>query len=394
MRVSDLLVREPFGSILEKTLSAYWSETLGRAVEVFWGEGDHGEQEWRGNTHLNFFCTPDVKPNCFGNIVREFSHAQAWWRRGLQAAYVRAAVAPPLREWLSQVRFRVSAPIPDADQQLVIGGRNRFRIIHPLAGESIVIAKAGFPRLGFDREVAAREGYASAVAPRFLGMRANGMAFAEAYFVGTPTNRLPKALATQARQEASKRLVDKVHRPSLCSVGMAEYLEQLVDSIAVFSDAVGAQARPLVDWAQRRCGSAPLGVALTHGDFQNGNILVAEHDLRIIDWETATERSQLYDLATLSADIRLAPDRFEAWRRAVALWLERPAQIPKLLVPIDGRSSLLGHAIVWWLEETVFQLEEARAGFQADTTASDHAAAVGLIRARRHLETVSGGGKE
>jgi hypothetical protein len=301
---------------------------------------------------------------------------------------VRAAVTPPFREWLSQVRFQVSEPIPSANQQLVIGGRNRFRIIHPQAGESVVIAKAGFPRLGFDREVAARKGYASAVAPRFLGTRANGMAFAEQYFVGTPANRLPGALAEQARREATRQLVEAVHRPSLHSVPVAEYLKQLAVSINEFSTAAGAQAQPLANWAVRLCGSAPLGVAMTHGDFQNGNILVKEHDLRMIDWETATERSQLYDLATLFSDIRLAPDRFDSWRRTVAHWLERSANVPESLVPIDGRGSLLGHAAVWWLEEAIFQLEEARAGFQADTVVSDQAVAVGLSRVRQYLETI------
>ncbi len=392
MRVSDLLAREPFGKILENTLSPYWSEISGRAVGVVWVGGNQRDNrglEWRGNARLNFFCTGDVEPACFENIVREFGFARVWWRRGLQAAYVRAAVSPPLREWLSQVRFRVSAPIPDADQQLVIGGRNRFRIIHPQAGESVVIAKAGFPRLGFEREVAARVGYATAVAPQFLGMRANGMAFAEEYYVGTPANRLSPRPAMQARADACSRLIESVHRPSLRVVDMADYLQQLAEAVEGFSIAAGEQAQVLAASVARLCGSAPLGLALTHGDFQNGNILVTGNDLRIIDWETATERSQLYDLATLSADIRLAPDRFNAWRREVAQWLEQPTQEPKLLVPIDGRGSLLGHAVVWWLEESIFRLEEARAGFQTDTAASDQAVAAGLTQARQYLETLS-----
>ncbi|MBK1646837.1 hypothetical protein CKO25_19805 [Thiocapsa imhoffii] len=327
---------------------------------------------------------------CFENIVREFSHARAWWRRGVQAAYVRAAIQPPIRKWLAQVHFRVSRDIPDANQQLLIGGRNRFRIIRPSAGESVVIAKDGFPRQGFRREVAAREGYAKAVAPKFLGIRAHGMAFAEAYFVGTPANRLPSPLASQARHDACQKLVEAVHRPTLRNLLISEYGAQLAVTLSELSSAAGAQAQLLVDWAERVCGSAPIGLALTHGDFQNGNILVTEHDLRIIDWETATERSQLYDLVTLSADIRLAADGFETWRQTVTHWLECPEQVPQLLVPIDGRGSLLGHAVVWWLEEAIFQLEEARTGFQADPVASDQSVATGLSQAHQFLEMLAG----
>lgn len=388
MRVGDLLNREPFGAILEQTLAGYWSQVTGNAVEVSWLDRREGEQEWYGNIYLNFFCTRDADRGCFDNIVREFSYTKAWWRRGLQAAYVRAAVTPVTREWLSQVSFRVSEPIPDARQQMVIGGRNRFRIIHPQAGESVVITKAEFPRLGFYREVTAREGYAQAVAPRFLGMRANGIAFAEEYFVGTPANRLPLLLANQAQQEAIQRLTESVHLPSLRSIVMAEYLDQLAALIKEFSHAAGSQAQLLADWSARRCGAASLGVALSHGDFQDANILVAKHDIRIIDWETATERSQLYDLATLFTGIRLAPDRFAVWRETVEHWLDQPAHVPRLLIPIDGKASLLGYAVAWWLEEVIFQLEEARAGCQSNTVASDEVASVLLGRALQYLKTV------
>ena len=63
--------------------------------------------------------------------------------------------------------------------------------------------------------------------------------------------------------------------------------------------------------------------------------------------------------------------------------------MPGLLIPIDGRGSLLGHAVAWWLEEAIFRLEEARAGFQPYTAASDQTVAAGLGRAQQYLETLS-----
>lgn len=390
MRVSDLLVREPFGAILERTLSSYWSEVCGREISVYWGEGGDGEHEWRGNSYLNFFCTRDVDPRCFDNIVREYSYSRAWWRRGAQSLYVRAAVTPPVRDWLCGNRFRVSAPIPEANQQLVIGGRNRLRILHPGAGQSIVISKHGFPRSGFEREVAARQGFAATVAPRFFGLLANGQAFAEEYFVGTPANRLSDAVAMAARQSACIRLVEEVHRPSLRVVSMTAHLGVLAERIADFSPVAGDQAGRLVDFLADIVGRAPLGLVVTHGDFQNANILVDRKALHIIDWETAAERAQVYDLATLSADIRLARDRFEAWRREIETWLDGAMPVPGLLVPIEGRASLAGHAGVWWLEESVFQLEEARAGFPGDTAVMDQRVARDLSRVLRYLATVFG----
>lgn len=381
MRITYLLDREPFGQILQLTLSAYWGDIYGLPVDVYWNRQSLDCQLWQGNSYLNFFCARDVDVSCFENIIREFSHARSWWCRGVQSGYVRAAISPPFRKWLSQVCFSVSQDIPGATQQLIIGGRNRLRIIHPKVGESVVIAKAGFSRLGFEREIYVRESYARALAPKFLGMRASGMAFAEEYCVGTPANRLPIRRAIQARAEACNRLIEFLHRPTLRIVVIAEHLKQLATNIQTLASDVGVAAQALADLASRISGSAQLGLALTHGDFQNGNILVTEQDLRIIDWETATERSQLYDLATLSVDMRLAPDRFEVWRRQVAKWLDQPSQVPALLVPIDGRRSLLGHVAVWWMEEAVFQLEEVRQGFLVDTTSSDFEVAIGIEQA-------------
>lgn len=389
MRVSDLLNREPFGEVLEQTLASYWSAVTGNLVEVFWGSGSRGSQEWRGNPYLNFFCTSDVERVCFDNIIREFGYARSWWRRGLQAGYVRAAVTPPSRDWLSRLRFRVSVPIQDSGHQIVIGGRNRLRILHPREGESVVIAKVMAPRLEFEREVSVRSGLAAEIAPRYFGVRANGLAFAEEYFVGTPANRLPRSRALWARQEASMRLIEAVHRPSIRCVSIFEYLEQLSGAIKQLSIVAGAEAQALADLAARMSGSESLGVAMTHGDFQQGNILVTENDLRVIDWETATERSQLYDLATLSSGIRLARSRFQTWRRALDLWMKCPAHVPSLLVPAQGKRCLLGHATVWWLEEAIFLLEDARAGFQTDTAASDQVVSADLKQARHYLQTVS-----
>ena len=128
MRISVLLKREPFGLILEKTLSHYWSNLLGSSVRVSWGESSSEKYLWKGNIFLNFFCTYDADQSCFHNIIREYGYSSSYWRRGLQSLYVRAAVTPPFRHYLSQVSFRVSREF-QMPIKLVIGGRNR-RIIH------------------------------------------------------------------------------------------------------------------------------------------------------------------------------------------------------------------------------------------------------------------------
>ena len=127
---------------------------------------------------------------------------------------------------------------------------------------------------------------------------------------------------------------------------------------ANYSYNIACEAMVLVDHLTSCSKSMFLGVTMTHGDFQNANILTNDRDLRVIDWETAMLRSQLYDLATLCSDIRLSDDYFVTWRELVRSWLTDSSDFPDLLVPMDGRLSIVCYSAVWFLEEIVFQLDE------------------------------------
>jgi hypothetical protein len=367
--MSLLLAREPFGAILEKTLGAYWSGRDGESTRVRWGASDPGKQVWQGNVYLNFFCVEGVEHACFDVIVREFGHARSAWRRGLQAAYVRAAITPPFLGWLSQVRFSVSREIPQAREQLVIGGNRRLRIVHPCAGRSIVIHKEGYGRRAFEREVSARQGAAATLAPKFYGLDARGTAFTEEYFVGTPANRLSPMREAAVRAEALRRLIVEVHEPTLRVVGLAERLHEVSAALAKHAPALAESVRALVAEVAPRVGCAPVGLVLSHGDFQDANILVEADTVRVIDWETAAERSQLYDLATLSSGLRLASHRLTAWQAQLSAWLSVPATRPLLAVAVEGRASWLGVAALWWLEDILLRVEELEMAQHVDSSA-------------------------
>lgn len=359
MRLSLLLQREPFGNILEQTMTGYWGNQSNSSLSVHWGKSEAGGQVWRGNIYLNFFCVEDVDPACFEIIKREFSHSQKRSRRWLQAAYVQAAVRPPFRNWLSQVQFTVSGEVPLAHEQLLIGGNRRMRMIHPSVGKSMVIHKQGFDRLGFDREVTAREGFAAAVAPRFFGLDASGASFSEEYFIGTPANRFSVEQQMGYCHEAKQRLIAEVHRPSLRTVLVSDYVDQLMHRLGKFTETLTDAIQPLSKWFNEHAGDASLGLVFSHGDFQDANILINGEVLHIIDWENATERSQLYDLATMDSGIRLAADSVQAWCAQVEKWLHQSNDFLALEVPALGRDEQLVTAVIWWIEEMIFQLEDA-----------------------------------
>jgi hypothetical protein len=367
MRISYLLRREPFGEILETTCTTYWSQVLGHKVEVSWGKNNTTYSHiWRGNIYLNFFCVDDVDPDCFEIIKREFRHSPKRSRRLLQAAYVHAAVRPPTRNWLSQVQFSVSEELPLAREQLLIGGNRRIRIIHPAKGKSMVIHKHGFSKMGFDREVFARMGPASSVAPKFFGLDDNGASFSEAYFIGTPVNRLASAHACEVREHARERLIIEVHQSSMRIVQVSEYVMQLLEKLRSFSPELMDSALALTQWILKQCATMEVRLVFSHGDFQDANILVNGDVIHIIDWENATERTQLYDLATMSSGIRLASNSLDVWRAQLNQWLAHPHNFSLSGIGEYGRIAILAHVAIWWIEETIFQLDEANASTYVD----------------------------
>lgn len=360
MRLSLLLAREPFGEILEKTLSGFWSDSGSAPVVVRWGTPAAGDQVWRGNVYLNFFCVEGVDPACFEVIVQEFGHSRSAWRRGIQAAYVQAAIRPPTRRWLTQVGFGVSQPVPYAQELLIIGGNRRIRIIHPRAGRSVVIHKSGFTRTAFDREVHARVGAGSPLAPAFKGVHRSGNAFEEEYFVGTPANRLSADEERRVREEALVRLVTEVHRPTLRAASLSVRLREIAEQVEGVTGGSEAGWKRAIENLAVRVGGASLGLSFSHGDFQDANILVAGSRVRVIDWETAAERSQFYDVATLRSGIRLAQDRVRAWRQVSDAWIRSGSGFPEILIRAETRQVRTAFAALWWLEETLLRAEEAQ----------------------------------
>ena len=389
MRTSLLLRREPFGKLLERTMSGYWSAETGTPVAVHWQDTMAGDQVWRGNIYLNFFCVSGAEKECFEVILREYGFSQSAWRRVMQSTYVRAAVTEPARSWLSQVRFGVSEAVPAAEEKLVIGGNHRIRIIQPRCGRSTVIHKCGFSRLAFEREIAARLGPASGLAPRFHGIEAGGRAFSEEYFSGTPANRLPSEVMRAVRATARIRLITEVHRPTLRIVRLGDRLQEIAEACARLSPVVGNEMLKLAQWASEKAGQSPVGLAISHGDFQDANILTDGQRLHVIDWEAMAERSQLYDLATFASGLRLAPDGLQAWKATVSRWVDASGDGLDLEVAPDGWGSLQAHAALWWMEESMLRLEEARMAEHMDDFASgDARIAAGCAQAAAHLKTI------
>lgn len=378
MRISLLQQREPVGPIVAQTLATFWSRRGGRSVDVRWIDGrPHGRdaaaaQRWMVNVYLNAIFTAAADPQILDPIRREFSRSPVWWKRPLQAAYVRVASSPAAARHLAQASLSVSPPVPGAESLLVVAGNHKLRVLDRAGGVAYGVRKAGFRpdfmRAELDARPAART--AGVPVPELREVAPDGSWFAETYMSGTPVNRLPDARRAAAAVTAVAGALQVFLRQTCAPVATATYLAGLQDAVAALAAAnrllPSTQRRRMLTQAQRLGAIAAepqtaITTALTHGDFQPANILVNAAGPWLIDWEYAGRRQIAYDLLVFGLAARFPDGLAARLQQFVAAGrLAAPDPLPATWPgpALDTRERRRQTAAVFLLEELHQQLRE------------------------------------
>lgn len=377
MRISLLLQREPFPAILERTLTRFWSEKYGNPFAVTWQAQTPvtDAQHWLVNIYTNSIFVPNAQSQVFEPIRREFARSTTWWKRPFQLTYVHLASFQGTSQWLSHAALSVSPDVPDATTKLIVAGNHKIRLLDLQRRNAYAICKDGFSTDFLSRETSARR-WAQEVGisvPALFEEADDHTWFREEYLLGTPINRLAdsrtvfQAIATISA--GMRRLYAKTCR-EVCA---AEYATQLRDRIdlllntnhllAVSDKQVLLQATVAVveRVASLRPDRFPLFTALTHGDLQPGNILVASDGPWLIDWEYAGERLVGYDALVLGLNTRGpagVAQRLQAFVRDGSEHFLYDLCLEEQLVGWHSQENRTVAANLFLLEELLLYLEE------------------------------------
>jgi aminoglycoside phosphotransferase len=357
---------------MEQTLTTFLETWTGAPHHVQWY--DHrpnpralrrrGQQPWLGNIYLNAIFTPAARPEVFDQVQREFSRSVVPWRRPVQRAYVALATAPWSARWLAQVGVGIAPPLPDAEHLLIVPGNHKIRILDRERGIVYNVAKSGFPAHFMQRELAARR-QAEALdlpVPVLLTIAEDGAWFSERYISGTPLNRLADPQVAERAERTAMNALTRLAEHTAEEVALEAYvaelqarIQSLLDDNRLLSPAqkqeLAETVTTLVDEIQRLAPAVEgrITTALTHGDYQPGNILVDGERVWLIDWEYAGRRQVTYDalvyalrarfphglahrldaFVTQGPEANLLHEWTHSWRdaddrclRAVLFWLE------------------------------------------------------------------------
>ena len=376
MRISLLLEREPFGSILEKTLSGFWSDRFGSTYAVRWHDGgdrrdgrrESGHQRWLLNSRLNAIFVSGADAGVFEPVRLEYARALNPLVRPLQWAYVQAASRGRTAAWLASPAMDVSPEVPDAERLLVLGGNSRIRVLDRHAGTAHVVTKDGFDATTVARELEVRK--LVDAAPEVLDVEPDGRWYSEEYVVGAPLNRLALqqraseglAVAVAALQDLHERTVEAVDA-SVYAEGLVRRLTLLMKSHPWLDEEARThlsqqvqRARTVLRQDARDDGFATVQ---SHGDFQPANILVGDARTWLIDWEHTGRRQRAYDPLVFALRSRF-PEGL-AGRVGAALETGRDAHLLEAWPGLRwGEVSARVQALaVFLLEELDFSLTEA-----------------------------------
>ena len=254
--------------------------------------------------------TPGVEPDVFDPIRREFARSVTPWQRPLQRAYVSLATSPLGAPRLAQVGVGISPPLPNAEHLLIVPGNHKIRILDRHNGVVYNIAKRNFPAHFIQREIAARQQAErlGLPVPALKTVAGDQTWFSEQYISGTPLNRLADPQVAKRAEQTAINALNRLLEHTAEEVALEDYVAELQSHIQTLINdhrlLSAEQKRMLMENTRtlaehaRRLSPAVDGkvmTALTHGDFQPGNILVDGEQVWLIDWEYSGRRQAGYD---------------------------------------------------------------------------------------------------
>ena len=315
MKIADLLQREPFGEILERTLAQFLSDRFDGQRQVHWNVKSplqrfkKNERLWHCNPYINAIFTSNTAPMTLEPVRREFEHSLIGWRRPMQRAYVHWATHSPTASWFASYQVSITPPVPKAEQILIIGGNHRLRVFDTSDQRVYVLEKVGFDPQYMARELQVRSLDVDLPVPIIREVAQNETWYCEEYICGTHLNRLKDPEMVSMALEMALSALERLAQVTARALKLQSYVEQIITRIVAQVDRnalLTPEQRAVINlWIEQSLRwfkrfypiDKMIETVWAHGDFHPANILMSDDRTRIwlIDWEYSTRRQASYD---------------------------------------------------------------------------------------------------
>ena len=304
MKISEMLQREDFYSILPHTLNRYanFLDLEPGSVEVV----DKGK--WANlyiNEYLNAIIAAKPSKEVKDYLKTEFSVGGSTARRAAVSAYLNLATS--FVRMNSQRGLKIGSKQEMMDL-LIYPCNKKIRIFDFSSGIVYTVLKDGFPEHYLKRETEFRLSANQEFVPKILNYTA-GCYSEKIIRNGKPLARIQDVDFVEMKKRESLRLIaslTKVPRHIFAKAYVNSLKERCLNMLAA-KDGFCENARiiALFDRWLHSITNCPFELVTSHGDLQPGNIWIDSYgQIVIIDWETVKQRSTFYDYATLYCRLR------------------------------------------------------------------------------------------
>ncbi len=319
MKIQQLLKREPFGEIFEKTLSKFLSDYYKVTYKVTWKKHVIFRTPKRKyfNEKSIFYCNPFINlifPENPGELVIDFiresySNTPLYYKRFFQKIYIRLITNIKIGRYLCTHFVEINPSLPSNNNLVFLGGNNRIRMLDLKAMITWDILKWGFNKKYVLSELAVKNQPGSWPFPYLRSVAKDGTWYESEYVHAVSLNRLDYKKSKLPFLVNSLKTLESWLDLSVMTSNFETYVGnitkeiiKLVKNAPLFSENDCIMIHKwlvIIERSLQKQGNYSnifVEIAVGHGDFQSGNILVdSTENVWIVDWEHSQIRQFAYD---------------------------------------------------------------------------------------------------
>jgi predicted Ser/Thr protein kinase len=302
MKISQLVLREDFYSILEKTI----------VKNTFFSNLQKSESNaiYKSFQYLNIIFNTGLPNKCKYLLVHEYTLSQSKIKMLGQKVYVFFAFLPLINNVFVHKRLRLPLSIR---RYAIVGGNHRVRLFDENLKKINVLLKDGENSKFVSNDIECRIKNDIDYAPKILSFGKDWLI--EEYISGVPFNRIiDRELLNNSFEVIVDKHMNALVIPTKNTISIEDYLQKTLDEIYSLIRLINGNdnLRIQLENTVKRIHSkivnedvSTIEISLTHGDFQKGNMRITpNNETVVIDWEAADNRFYLYDLYVLLSGIR------------------------------------------------------------------------------------------
>ncbi len=304
MKISEMLGREDFYSILPDTINQY-AAFLGIAPGVANIAGRGQVADLYINEKLNAIISAHPSQEVIKYLNTEYSVNGSLLRRLAVKIYI--VLATHRVRFFSKMGLKLKTPL-GLNDILIYPCNKKIRLFDFSGGIVYTILKKGYPEIYINREVKFRTNAKADFIPQ-ITRHADGCYSESIIKNGKPLARIQDATFVDNKKKESLQLLSQLtDKPR--QVHAHDYLKELKERcLNMVANKKGFKDRGLItglyDKFIKSADDCSIELVTSHGDLQPGNIWIdSEGNTIIIDWETVKHRTPFYDYAALYCRLR------------------------------------------------------------------------------------------